>query len=306
MTERPWESLWSEKVRSPEEWLGGIELSYPKAPWRILWIALGLGVVARLATGPTMAHHRVNVAYHPGWIPSGFASIIPGLPHAWLPIPPGSTLSWGQVPSVFGSSLTQDLWDGSVTMEWPLTVSQSMSWGRSHIRRPWLLSGSGSFTGPHQSTVDSLLFVGSFPYQTLTASFIPIQGWTRVSFQIQRVMLPARPASSVLMPHATQIRMIYQETARKKKSIVIRSSTVINPMLHQLNRLTEAPQGVGGCEAQIPGVITFQFIYPRIRPITATYSPACGSIRINHSPPLRVNSRLLGLWQKLLAPSPLG
>jgi hypothetical protein len=108
------------------------------------------------------------------------------------------------------------------------------------------------------------------------------------------------------MPHATQIMMIYQETAQKKKAIVVRSSTVINPMLHQLNRLPVAPQGVGGCEAQIPGTISFQFIYPGTRPIIATYSPACGWIRINQSPPLRVNSKLLSLWQKLLAPSPLG
>ncbi len=273
---------------------------------RILWVALGLGLATRLAAGPPIVHHRVNVAYHPDWIPSGFASIIPGLPHAWLPIPHGSESSWGLVPSAFGRPLVQGLWDGSVTMEWPLPVRESMTWAQSHIGRPWIASGSGYSTAPHQATIDSLLFVGPFPYQTLTASFAPLQGWTRVSFQIQRVMIPKRPQSSLLMPHATRILMVYHETSQKKKSVVIRSSRIINPMLQQLNRLAVAPEGVGGCEAQIPGMVTFQFIYPGTPPITAAFSPACGWIRINQSPPLRVTSPLLRLWQKLLAPSPLG
>lgn len=281
-------------------------MSYPMGSWRILWMALGLGLVTRLAAGPAVAHHRINLAYHPSWIPSGFATIIPGWPHAWLPIPPGGEVSWGRIPSVYGRPLVQNLWDGSVTAEWPLTPSQSMAWARSHIGRPWRSSGSGYANGPHQPTIHSLLFVGPYPYQTLTASFTPIEGWTRVSFQIQRVMIPKRPQSSLLMLGATRIILVYHETAQKKKSVVVNSPHIINPMLHQLNRLTVAPAGVGGCEVQIPGTITFQFFYPGKHPISAGFSPACGLIRINQSPPLSINGRLFSQWQKLLAPSPLG
>ena len=223
-----------------------------------------------------------------------------------VPTPPGGRPGWGVSASTFGRPLVRSLWQGSQTMVWPMATHPSITWAQSHIHGPWVAAGSGVTKGPHQPASRSLLFRGPLPDETLTLTFMPLQGWTRVSYQIQRIMLGTRPASSYLKPYAVKVVVDYQETRFKHKSIGVTAPGIIQEMTHWLNQLTMAPQGVGGCEVQIPGQVSIRFFYAHAPTKTVIYVPACGMVSVSKGSSLTVGQRLMDLWQKLLAPSPLG
>ncbi len=141
----------------------------------LLLIMIGAVDLGVFIAGPRAENHQVALSYHPAWLPSVLAPLIPGLPDtAPIPLPRGSYSGLGAIPAPF-MPLVKHLWVGGHTYMWPMSVQSAAAWARRHVGSVWKPVLHGERVDPGQPTTYEWGFNSrQVPYQTL---YTPACDW---------------------------------------------------------------------------------------------------------------------------------
>ena len=259
----------------------------------LLLIMIGAVDLGVFIAGPRAENHQVALSYHPAWLPSVLAPLIPGLPDtAPIPLPRGSYSGLGAIPAPF-MPLVKHLWVGGHTYMWPMSVQSAAAWARRHVGSVWKPVLHGERVDPGQPTTYEWGFNSrQVPYQTLYMDFRAVSpSRTMVTLAVQSIELPKRPASTYLPLNAESVRIVYHTYHPRTQSVVIVAHRTVSALLDIINRGGLYPMGVGNCAAYTWDADLI-FRYPHGQSIAVQYAAACDWVVIGRASgsPIKVDA----------------